>query len=100
MTQPTVWDAAPEVAEGDEGFVWMIHADGTTPARLPESAREDWEARGWEVCERPVDVDPALAEYQPRVVAEPPPKRRSRKPAVEEPTEELTEEQPTNEDEE
>ena len=46
-------------------FVWMIHDEGTVPARFPAASVPSWRVRGWNPCEAPTEIDPALIEYQP-----------------------------------
>ena len=41
---------------------WLCHPDVADPFRCPADAVEAWQARGWQPCEEPVEVNPATAE--------------------------------------
>lgn len=79
MADESVFDTEP-----DAPMVWMQHAEHHGKAQFPAASVEQWRVRGWEPCEAPADVDPALAEHVP--LPEPPaPKPPAEVPAAVEP---------------
>lgn len=42
----------------DIEWVWMKHPDGTEAAPFAPDAAEFWQARGWEITEKPAEPDP------------------------------------------
>lgn len=52
---------SPFDSRSDAGMVWMRNAGGV-PAAFPAASASAWQAMGWEPCDPPADVDPALAE--------------------------------------
>jgi len=72
-------EESPFEPDPDAEFVWMIHNEGTVPGQFPVASVPMWQLRGWTPCEAPVEVDPALVEYVPRVNAAPESDKKSRK---------------------
>ncbi|MGC5019012.1 hypothetical protein [Micromonospora sp. DT47] len=42
----------------DIEWVWMKHPGGTEAAPFAPDAAEFWQARGWEITEKPAEPDP------------------------------------------
>lgn len=45
-----------------DGFTWLKHSETGGTFRCPDEAVEDWAKNGWEPCEAPEEVNPAIAE--------------------------------------
>jgi hypothetical protein len=41
---------------------WLRHPEVADPFRCPADAVEAWQARGWQPCDEPAEVNPATAE--------------------------------------
>ena len=41
-------------------FVWMQHPEGTEAAPFAAEAVEFWQARGWEITDKPAEPDPTV----------------------------------------
>jgi hypothetical protein len=63
MSDDNVFAATPEPE-----LVWMRHGTGV-PAQFPVGSVAAWKALGWNTCDPPPEVDPALVEHQPIPVA-------------------------------
>ncbi len=71
-------DLAAFEPDPDAEFVWMQH-EGTQPAQIPAGAAKAWRQIGWEPCDPPAEINPALVEYQPPAVLTTGPDKKSRK---------------------
>lgn len=54
----------------DTEWVWMKHPEGTDAAPFAPDAVEFWQARGWEVTEKPEEPDPTVERPPPVTAAE------------------------------
>lgn len=45
--------------------IWLWHPETGGTFHCPADAAPSWQARGWEPCEPPKEINPAVAEYVP-----------------------------------
>ena len=46
-------------------LVWLRNAATGGVSRFPEASVPAWQAKGWEPCDPPAEVDPAMVEHVP-----------------------------------